>query len=701
MPPLLPALRQDLSLHEGPTAADGSPTWVLHDPAVNRFYSLSWPAFEILSRWPLGDAAAIAAAVNQQTTLEVDQDDLGSLVDFLTQYNLLDAATSADSARLSQAAAAGKLNMAQWLLKNYLFLRVPLWRPARWLERWAPRIGWVFHPWFWVGIAITALGGLGLASRQWGTFAATFSEYGNVSGIIAIGAALSLAKVLHELGHAFTAHRFGCRVPTIGVAFLVLVPVLYTDTNEAWKLKDKRQRLCIGAAGMLSEIALAAVATMAWGFLPDGPVRAGVFLLASTTWILTLAINASPFMRFDGYFLLCDWLDMPNLHGRAFALGRWWLRGALFGWSDPPPEGWSPARRRFLITFAFTTWAYRLGVFLGIAYLVYDAFFKLLGVLLLCVELTWFIALPICREIEVWCARRAEMTWNRATRRSAAIMIGLFLAVFLPLQRDVRAPGVLGAALSQELYAVAAARVVEVPVGTGAPVTRGEVLVRLDSPDLAHQLALAQSHVRNLRAQLDRQPFDAKLLQEGAALHERWATAVADVAGLTAQADQLVVRAPFDGRAVDVNESLVPGAWVALHEELLHVTGSKDGKGEVLVSESDLARLSRHAATFIAERPEQSPIPCRLGAVDRINLSALDTPYLASTHGGAIRVHTDQAGVMVPVETLFRARLVDCRMDGAPPQEMRGTAHIRGESTSLAGMLLRHVIFVVERELGR
>jgi len=165
--------------------------------------------------------------------------------------------------------------------------------------------------------------------------------------------------------------------------------------------------------------------------------------------------------------------------------------------------------------------------------------------------------------------------------------------------------------------------------------------------------------------------------------------------------DQLVVRAPFDGRAVDVNESLVPGAWVALHEELLHVTGSKDGKGEVLVSESDLARLSRHAATFIAERPEQSPIPCRLGAVDRINLSALDTPYLASTHGGAIRVHTDQAGVMLPVETLFRARLVDCRMDGAPPQEMRGTAHIRGESTSLAGMLLRHVIFVVERELGR
>jgi putative peptide zinc metalloprotease protein len=698
---VLPALRQDLSLHEGPQAEGGSPTWVLHDPAVNRFYSLSWPAFEILSRWPLGDPAAIAAAVNRETTLEVDLEDLQSVIEFVTQFSLVEARTPADSARLLEVAAAGKPPMARWLLKNYLFLRVPVWRPARWLERWAPQIAWVFAARFWIAIGLTALLGLGLASRQWGSFVGTFAQYKSVGGLIAIGAALSLAKVLHELGHAFTAQRFGCRVPTMGIAFLVMVPVLYTDTNEAWKLKDKRQRLCIAAAGMLTEVALAAVATVAWSFLPDGPLRAGVFLLASTTWTVTLAINASPFMRFDGYFLLCDWLDMPNLHDRAFAMGRWWLRGALFGWSDPPPEPWRPARRRFLIAFALATWAYRLGVFLGIAYLVYDAFFQLLGVLLLCVELAWFIALPIGRELRAWWARRGELEWNRATLRSAGISSCLLLVVFLPLQRDVRAPGILGAALAQELFAVAAARVIDAPVRAGAQVRAGDVLVRLESPDLTHQLALAQIHERNVRAQLDRQPFDAKLLQEGAALRERWATAVADVAGLTAEVGELTVRAPFDGRAVDVNDTLVPGAWVALHEKLLQITGSSDAKGEALVSEADLGRLTQHEAVFIAERAEQRPIGCRVGTVDRINLPALDDPYLASTYGGAVRVQTDAAGVMVPVETLFRARLIDCRTGGAPPQEMRGTAHIHGEATSLAGMLLRHVIFVIQRELGR
>ena len=96
---------------------------------------------------------------------------------------------------------------------------------------------------------------------------------------------LLFSVVLHEMGHALTARHFGCRVPAMGVAFLVMVPVLYTDTNDAWKLQSRRARLLIGAAGMLAELTLAVWATLLWCFLPDGPLRAGVFLLASTTWI--------------------------------------------------------------------------------------------------------------------------------------------------------------------------------------------------------------------------------------------------------------------------------------------------------------------------------------------------------------------------------------------------------------------------------
>lgn len=699
---MLPALRQDLSLHAGPTAEDGSPTWMLHDPAANRFYRLSWPAFELLSRWPLRDPATVIAAVNTETTLQVDAQDLAAIVEFLAQSHLLDAQAPADTARLLSAARATKLSKAKWLLKNYLFLRIPLWRPARWLDRFAPRIAWVFQPRFWIGIAAAAVLGLYLASRQWDSFVNTFSQYGSWSGVVAIAVALSLAKLLHELGHAFTAQRYGCRVPSMGVAFLVLWPVLYTDTNEAWKLADKRQRLRIAAAGMLAELALAALATLAWNFLPDGPLRAGVFLLATTTWIFTLVINASPFMRFDGYFLLCDWLDMPNLHTRAFAFGRWWLRLLLFAWDDPPPEQFTSTRRRFLVAFAFATWLYRLALFLGIAWLVYHAFFKLLGIFLLIVEIGWFIAMPVYRELKVWWQRRTALQWNRATRRSTVVLIVLLAVFFLPLQRDVRAPAVIGAAESQGLYAVAAARVTSRPVASGTAVSAGQVLLQLDSPDLAHQLALAQGRMRELRWQLDRQSIDAQLLQDAVALQQRWAAAAAEVAGFKAQTEQLIVRAPFDGRLVYVNEGLVPGAWVAAQEKLLHVTGNKGAKGEVFMNESELSRLRRDgAAVFVAELAETRRIACRLGEIDRITLTALDSAYLASTYGGPLRVQTDAAGLWVPTETLFRARLLNCDSVKAPDQELRGTAHLGSEAGSLARTLFRRATIAVQRELGR
>src|SRR5690606_37041899 len=136
---------------------------------------------------------------------------------------------------------------------------------------------------------------------------------------------------------------------------------------EAWKLDSRRKRFAIGAAGIAAELILAVLATLAWTMLPDGPFRAAAFVLATSTWILTILINASPFTRFDGYFLLADWLNLPNLHARSFALARWWLRETLFGFGDAPPEDFAPARRRRLVMLALFTWLYRLILFIAIA----------------------------------------------------------------------------------------------------------------------------------------------------------------------------------------------------------------------------------------------------------------------------------------------------------------------------------------------
>jgi putative peptide zinc metalloprotease protein len=590
-----------------------------------------------------------------------------------------------------------------WLLKHYLMIRVPLWRPMPFLRRFARYANIAYRPASWAVVAFVALTGLVLVSRRWDEFIHTFHGYADLKGLLAIGVALGCAKVLHEFGHAFTAHRYGCRVPTMGVALLVMVPVLYTDTTEAWKVPGRAERLRIGAAGMLTELALAAFATLAWSLLPDGPIRAGAFLLATTTWIGTLTINASPFMRFDGYFLLSDWLDMPNLHDRAFAFGRWWMRERLFGFRDPQPEPMAPRRRRFLIAFSFATWLYRLVVFFSIALIVYHTFFKALGLMLFCVEFGWFIARPIVREVIACWQRRADLHWRRETRRTAligALLVGFFV---LPWHGGVSAPAVLGPLRAQGLYVPEAAFVTSdaAIAQDGQRVKAGDVLAVLASPDLTHRLRAAQADEALLRWQVEQQSFDERLLDQGVALHRRWDAARETVTGLTAQVAQLTLRAPFDG-VVQTSEALAPNTWLPRGEHVFDVVGPKGVKGEAFVGEDDASRVAPgDRVSFVAEIPELGAMQCRVTAVDRVNVGTLDAPSLASVYGGPLPVQLQPSThQLIPLAAAYRVRIGDCPANETWPREIDGTATIGGARQSFAWRGLKWLASVFERESG-
>lgn len=702
-PPLsrLPPLRQELAIHPGPTDADGVPSWTLHDPIDNRFFQIGWPAFEILSRWSLHEAGKVLAAVRRDTLLEVSQADIEAVFAFLRHHHLLVARSAEDTTRLAHYAAATRMSHAMWLLKHYLFFRIPLVRPMPFLRAMLPRVGWVFTPQFWWAIVGVGALGLYLVAQQWDSFTHQFSGYGSWQGGLAIGLALSVAKVAHELGHAFTAYRYGCRVPNMGIAFMVMVPMLYTDTNEAWKLPSRRARLFISSAGMAAEIALAACATLLWNFLPDGPVRAGVFLLATSTWLVTLAINLSPFMRFDGYFLMSDWLEVPNLHERAFALGRWRLREWLFGWGEPPPETFAPRRQRALVVFAYAVWVYRLVLFLGIAFLVYSLFFKALGILLLAVELGWFIVRPVRKEVAAWWSQRARMRMNRQAVRSGGLALLALLAILVPWPRGVEAPAVLGARQAQWLYAPAPAQVQDMQVAVHQNVKADEVLLTLDSSDLRRQLGLAQAREQQLRWQLEQQPFSERLQQNGAGLLQRLEGVKEEVAGLVALNQQLQLRASFDGVVVSLNGALQTGVWVARGERLVQVAAPEGVKIDAYVEEAFLPHIEAGApARFIADEPGVPRVDCEVQSVDRIALSSVEHLALTSPYGGPIPAKLDANGAAQPHDARFRVRLYRCTGMPGTGRERTGSAIIGNAHQSFAGQWLRHLAAVLHREGG-
>jgi putative peptide zinc metalloprotease protein len=685
-------------------AADGAPTWNLHDPVRNSFFRIDWLTFEIISRWELGRAEAIADAVSQQTTLQAEADDVEQVRRFVIQNQLCQMHDAIGTASLVTREHAGHNGLWQWLLHHYLFFRVPLLRPDRWLARNVTRISFFYSRAFFQLTAVVLVLGLFECYRQWATFSSTLVEKFSLQGALGYACALTFVKVLHELGHAFTAKRKGCRVPTMGVAFLVMWPVAYTDVNEVWKLPKSMDRFAVGAAGIVTELTVAAWATLAWCLLPDGVLREAAFLLATTTWISTLAINASPFMRFDGYFLLSDLLDFPNLHARAFALARWDLRERLFGLGEPVPEALPRARQRWLIVFAWLVWLYRLTLFLGIAVLVYHFFIKLLGIVLFAVEIGYFVALPIWRETLEW--RRRAGTIRRSARalRSLLVLVVLLLVGWLPWNTHVSSEGMLRTTRHYALYAPDASRVLALPKGNGTRVKAGELLLALESPDIEYRESRAREQVERLDWQLQVSGLDDSLRTRQSVTREELASSRTELEGLSRQRQRLQLQAPFDGVLVDVPPALAKGVWVNRQEQLGELIDPAQWQVEAYLSDSEVRRVKvGDAGRFFPEAAGKAVMRLRVTRIDVDATRQLSEPMLAIQHGGQI-VARERNNQLIPEKSLYRV-VLNVERSYSDTTDMlasseRGRVVISGVPTSWLGDYVRSAFNVLIRESG-
>jgi putative peptide zinc metalloprotease protein len=694
-------LREELRLHPGPRDASGAPAWTLEDPASGQFFRLGWAELEMLKRWATGNAQGIAEQVSACTTLRLEAADVEGFGRFLRHNHLLQCRDEQDRGRLLDAVQARKSNWARWLLKNYLFVRIPLVRPDAFLQRTLPLVAPLFSRTFLLLTLGAGLLGLALVLRQWDTFTHTFLHFFTLQGAALAGLTLILAKVLHELGHAYTCKRHGARVATMGVALLVMWPVLYTDTSGAWRLARRRQRLAIGAAGMAAELALACWATLLWSFLQDGMLRSAVFTLASTTWILTLVVNLSPFMRFDGYFLLSDLLGVPNLQQRAFALTRWRLREALFGFGDSAPEHFPTGLRRLLIGYSIGTWIYRLFLFLGIALLVYHFAFKLLGLLLFAVEIGYFILMPLVNEARQWYARRKDYRMNRNSLVSLSVFaLGLVL-LCVPWRSSIEAPALLKAAHQASLYTPVGGRLAEVRVQPGDLVQAGQPLFVLDAPDLRHELESVERRIVILQWQSSFQLLDRESAAGLGVVRQELDAARQRQQVLHQQWQELTVRAPFAGRARELAEPLQAGQWLPAGEWLGTLVGDEGAQVEAFVEEHDLQRVvAGSPGWFYPETITRAAQPVRLEHLAQTASRRLGSaPELASPYYGSIAASLAGNEAPKPEQALYRAMLkVEGDGEMADAMVLRGTVVLEGERQSLLWRGLKNVLAVVIRE---
>jgi len=698
---LLP-LREEIAIFPGPAALDGSPSYTLHDPARNRFYRLGWPEFEILSRWSEASIDAVVDRVNRETTLRIEREDVDELARFLSASDILRVTSPQGTANLVGKAKRQRTSWGQWLLHNYLFTRIPLLRPDRFLTATSPYVDKLYTRGIALTIVLIGLVGLYLVARQWDVFLDTFVDMFTVQGAIWFGLTLGFLKVVHELGHAYTAKRFGLRVPTMGIALLVMVPVLYTDVNESWKLTARRQRIAIGIAGVTAELCCAAIAMCAWGFLPNGPVRSTAFLVATSTWITTVLINLSPFMRYDGYYVLSDILETPNLHARAFALARWWMREELLGLGDHPPEDLPPQRQRLLVFFAYLTWLYRFSLFLGIAAIVYHFAVKVLGVAMMAIEIGFFLVRPVVAELLLCWRRRSEINLNTRTLLTATGAAALVALLLVPWRSGIEAPALLKSLQHVDVFVPeTGARVAAVEVRAGQPVDKGALMIHLVSPDIDYKIVHTRADLDILEWEMGSRGLDPELLAHSKFTEQEYEAALAEYRGLLDEKARLEVTAPIAGKVVDIDDDLAPGVWVKANSRLASVINPDSITVEAYVDEADLERVATgDAATFYAEADSRIQVPLRVVEIARASTRVLPDPDLASVYGGPITVRPQKKDELIPDRTLYRVTLTPSAEWLTPTRVLRGEVTMRGEAVSIAARTWRAFSAIVVREAG-
>lgn len=684
----LPELRQDLRIYQGADSRSGAPTWTIYDPSKETYFQVGQLEVEILSRWHLKDPHLIASKVCQQTAFRQDAEDVLKLAKFLISnglvYNPPNEMPKTKTATLKQ------------LVDRIVFIRIPLIRPQAFLSRSISYLQWVFTPLFLKVVLAFGVIGIYLVSRQWDAYVHQFSYMLTFEGMLIGLLALSVSKICHELGHAYAATRAGVPVPEMGVSLIVFWPLLYTNTTHAWQVRDRRLRIAIDAAGVITELILAVFFTFLWCVLPEGALRGAVWYLSSTAWIVTLGFNLNPLMRFDGYYLLSDFMNVPNLMARSMALSRWWLRSTVLGVSEASPERVTKSLRRFMLTYGIACISYRFLVLATIIVVIYHLFFKVLAIALALAASWYYIGMPLWRELVGLRSHWRGLVQRMLAHRSFWLSVAVMAIILLPLPTKVRVPAVLVSAEDARIYSPAKARIQEVMVKEGGIVKKGQILLRLSSPELEYKHRLANIKAKALSVELSRQPAAMKLRENHQVLIQQYAEVLAEIAGLDSQLYQLLLRAPHDGAVFDLNDQIKVDAWINPRNLLMRVVGSGLMIEGYVEEKSTLS--SGGLGRMYPEQMGMSTFVVKVLSVDTMRTVRIDRPALASLEGGSIDAQRNDRGDLIAHGAIYRVRALPVSDISAPKTVLRGEVAFDGPWESQLLVLLKRLISLVVRE---
>jgi putative peptide zinc metalloprotease protein len=593
---------------------------------------------------------------------------------------------------------------------NILAIRFRGIDPERILTALYPWVRWIFHPAFLIACVILWIAALLLIASEFRVFLnrlPTFHQFFTPTNALWLALTLAVTKVLHEFGHGLSCKHFGGECHEMGVMLLVLTPCLYCNVSDSWMLPNRWHRAAIGAAGIFVELTLAALATFVWWFSEPGLINHLALNVMFICSVSTVVFNGNPLLRYDGYYVLADILEIPNLRQKATQLlsrtAAHWFLGI-----EPPDDPFLPQRNKGLfVLYAIAAAIYRWVVVLSILIFL-NRFFKpyrleIIGHAIALGALYGLVVQPLYQVGKFF---YVPGRWNQVKKpRLYMTLVGVALllafVLFVPLPYRVMCTCEIQPKDAVPVYVDVAGQLQEVLVRPGQTVRLGDPIARLSDHDLEIEMGRLETLKRQYETRLAvlerRRAEDEAAANELPALREALQTVVQQLAEKQRDRSHLLLVAPCDG-------VVFPPPWKAFQEdrngplpewsgtpfeprnigaflregELFCLIGQPQNMEAILVvDQADIEFVQ--PGQFVRLKLDELHWRTLTGVIEDVAKREVEaaSPRLAGKAGGELATKTDpRTGIEKPISTVYQARVPLTNEDGLLIPGLRGRAKI-------------------------
>jgi putative peptide zinc metalloprotease protein len=658
--------------------------YVLQDRTSGRFMRFSPAAYLVIS------------LMNGQRTLQeiwdiacerlgddvLTQDEMIALVAQLHQGDVLRGDGIPDLEESSERARRISRRKKIMGVINPLAVRIPLFDPDAFVTRTLPLVrpilSWIGALTFIVVVTTAAV----LAALNWPALT------NNIADRVLAAESLAMllltypfVKAVHELGHGYVLKRWGGEVHEMGIMFLVFMPVPYVDASDTAALREKWRRAFVGAAGIMVEAFLAAIALFIWLNAEEGMVRAVAFNVMVIGGVSTLLFNGNPLLRFDGYYVLSDLIEAPNLGTRSNRYLGYLIQTRLFGVEPPNPPLVAPGEARWLVFYSIASFCYRIFIMTVIVSLVATKFLGI-GVLLAIWAVALMLGLPLVKQIRFLLVspvlRRAR---GRAIGITVSIITGLIMIMMLlPMPYSTVTEGVVWTPDESAVHAGTAGVVSEVVATPNSDVAAGEPLFVLKDDFIDARVKLLEAQVAELRLNYEAtdtiDPAEARIVQE------RLEHAEADLELTLERQRDLLVRSGTDGQFIVPRAADLPGRFVRQGDVLSYVSKQKDSVVRVVVPENqaDVVRNRVKAVELKFQNRVTLTVPAIINREVPTLSNTLPSLALSTLGGGNIVLDPTDTTKATTVDRLLHLELMPGSTKHLPPLGSR--VHVRFTHTA-------------------